>query len=674
MNGKDLPLLALFALTLSLPAIGLAVQQEKAGKIVSPGRTVTVTEVYLPMDTDRGGLFLTRFDTEPSEEELSALQSNGLELLEYLGDLTYWARLEEGSTFPSLPGSASAVRAVPEDKITLPAQRILAREKADRPRKWIVSFFGGTSIGEAKRLLKKVDAKLLDDRMLFGNRMLIELPSEAVRGLASSELVCLIELPPGRKQTKNATAAKLTLADYARRVFSVDGTGVRIGIWDGGKVENHTDLAGRVVIAQDVTRSSHATHVAGTIAGSGAGEPKATGMAPGAVIVSYDYEDDVPTEISSARDTYGIHLANNSWGYTIGWEYDDNEGRWEWWGSDEFGYYHSESAAYDQLIYKKKVTIVFAAGNDREDTGPSDGSYYDAIQEKEITSDNPPPPDGPYSVIDLCASAKNVIAVGATDKINQMSGFSSWGPTQDGRIKPEVTATGVRLFSTVLNNNYDISSGTSMSTPVVTGGIALLYEMVRNGAGGKNPSTAVIRALIAATAQDLGNPGPDYSFGFGLLDFGSATRVVSLDAANNVVVEGAVKKPKRKRTKLYRMKLKRGTKFLKVALAWIDPPAAPGAAETLVNDLDLKITGPKGEGDHLPWTLDGDNPSLPAVRGTNDTDNIELVEVAEPSKGIWTIEVTAARFGKGRKQKFALVVYTDKKIKGQVTELSQAIQ
>ncbi len=643
-------------------------REDDATTIRTPGRAVTVREGLAPADAERGGLLILQFRSEPDERDLEKLRARGVRLGGYLGNGAYWARADAGSALAGLRFVRAAFRPAAADKITPPMARRITLLPPGEAVAITVSFFPGTPMERASGLLEDVGATALDGDMLLGARLRASLPAGTVGRLAASELVRAVE-PLGRsRRALNSTAASRSGIDLARDRFGLSGAGVAVGVWDEGKVDNHPDLAGRLTIAQKAAKSDHATHVAGTIAGSGAGRAQATGMAYGARIVSYDFEGDIPTEISAAARVYKISLSNNSWGYINGWDYNCDKERWEWRTDFWFGHYDSEAAAFDELVYTKGVIIVFSAGNDRSDTGTT-GTYYDADLEQE--QDTPyHPPDGPYRTVDSTGSAKNVIAVGATTSQDAMTGFSSWGPTKDGRIKPEVTADGNRLLSTYLNGGYTTYSGTSMSAPVVTGGIALLIEQLR-GTTGEAPA-AVVRALIAATAKDLGNVGPDYSFGFGLLNVAAAAEVISEDAEHNTIVESKLKKAKSKRTRYYRFRIRKGTRFLRVALAWIDPPAAPDASLTLVNDLDLRLYRVKNSGqiasERLPWTLDGENPSAPAVRGINDVDNIELVTVDDPLRGEWLIEVHANLFGMYRRQRFALVVYTSRPISGAVEE------
>jgi hypothetical protein len=278
--------------------------------------------------------------------------------------------------------------------------------------------------------------------------------------------------------------------------------------------------------------------------------------------------------------------------------------------------------------------------------------------------------------------AKNVILAGATDYRDRMTDFSCWGPTGDGRLRPDVVAKGDNLVSPTSNNTYGVYSGTSMAAPVVTGGLALLLEHYNNLYNG-SLTPAQARALIAISAKDLGRKGPDYSYGFGLFDVTAATEIITAHGKHNLILSDSVRKVKKKKNRrpvYYRFEVPSGVKLLKVILCWADPPGpilTNKSKSVLVNDLDIKLYWIKEKKKRTrvktyePWILDPLNPANTAKRGTNSIDNIEMVEVNRPKKGTWYIEVNGTKFGEGRKQDFALIVYTDSPIEGSVEKADQ---
>src|SRR5258706_13947794 len=179
-------------------------------------------------------------------------------------------------------------------------------------------------------------------------------------------------------------------------------------------------------------------------------------------------------------------------------------------------------------------TIVKAAGNDRGDSGPG-----------------PQPRDGPYDCIPTFGNAKNIVTVGSVNKMAgsyagpssvSMSSFSSWGPTDDGRIKPDLVAPGVALFSASAGSDYDYAtfSGTSMATACVTGSLTLLQQLYHRLH--KNYlRSSTLKAIVIHSARETGpTQGPDYMFGWGLLNMEAASTILLEEDAENIKVIDSV--------------------------------------------------------------------------------------------------------------------------------------
>ena len=283
-----------------------------------------------------------------------------------------------------------------------------------------------------------------------------------------------------------------------------------------------------------------------------------------------------------------------------------------------------------------------------DDPGDQDqtGHYHppDFVNEQVDLHD----PDPDYTSIDPISVSKNIISVGAVDDTGGMSSFSSWGPTEDGRVKPDIVANGVGLTSTwpagIIcpgSDTYDTHcsfSGTSMAAPVVTGAIALIIQRYKE-VFGHAPSPAMVKALIINTASELGTIGPDYSFGWGLLDAKAAINLI--DDGHTYLKTHSLSNAE---TREYSLNVSSASKVLKVSVAWTDPAGSPSAEMVLENDIDLELIDPS-EGIHMPWTLDKSNPSAAATRDrVNTVDNVEQVLVNFPEEGAWTSGPRALAF------------------------------
>jgi subtilisin family serine protease len=620
-----------------------------------------------PNTNNRGGLYIVEFRGEPDDAQLALLADRGIKLVDHFGKNRFWVRASSAAEMDGLEFVKKAASPKISDKVDLPLTFAIGSARQSDKLETIITFFDDVTEREASALVASAGGTVLGKGMLYGNRMMVEMPSGAVARLAENNLVRAVEAGQREKILPNLRSAEVASVVQTRTDYGLYGSGVTGGIWDGGAVGSHPDLAGRVILGEKSKVSDHATHVAGTIAGSGLIRPDAEGMAPESKLISFNFNGDVPSEMAEAVKDYGISFSNNSWSYNNGWYYHSILKLWIWFGDYYFGRYTSESAAYDKLVYDTNLVIMFAAGNDRADKGPKDYSvkYLDLTIGR--GNDVPRPADGPYCSIDVTGSAKNVITVGAVNNKGRMTSFSSWGPTRDGRIKPEVCTVGTGVLSTLPDGTYASWSGTSMATPATSGAVALLFEQYRKVIG-RNPSAAEVRALLVATAIDTGTKGPDYSNGFGLLDIHEAAALVESSPEKGLIIRDSVRKAKSARTKQYTFEVAPGTKQLKVALAWIDPPAQPNADKALVNDLDLRLYPAEGGEAQLPWVLDPARPKAAATKGDNDVDNIELVEISTPRSGKWTIEVSADTLNKGQRQEFALVVFADQEILGKVSE------
>ena len=258
---------------------------------------------------------------------------------------------------------------------------------------------------------------------------------------------------------------------------------------------------------------------------------------------------------------------------------------------------------------------------------------------------------GGYDTLSQFMVAKNILAVGAVADIPggytapadvQVTAFSSFGPTDDGRIAPHVVANGANLFSSIATNDtaYDSFSGTSMAAPSVSGSLNLWTELYEQLHPAASPMWASTRKGIAIhTADEAGSqPGPDYRHGFGL--FNAASGATLIDDNSDSTTRPFIKEVSLVDGDFIEFGVRSiGGEPLRVTICWTDPAGTPPADSVdptnsmLVNDLDLRVT--QGTDDHFPWRLDGANPTAAATRnGDNDVDNVEQVVIDAPGAGV----------------------------------------
>ena len=323
--------------------------------------------------------------------------------------------------------------------------------------------------------------------------------------------------------------------------------------------------------------------------------------------------------------------------------------------------------------------IVKAAGNDRNEIGPPPGEEYTVIDQDGkflFTSTLPRQGDcapAGYDCMPGASVAKNILTVGAVDDLLggyslfagpssvQMADFSAWGPTDDGRIKPDLVGNGIFLFSAWPDYPYyALAAGTSMSAPNVTGSLVLLQQHYENLNGtGNFMRSATLKALVIHTADEAGvADGPDYEFGWGLLNTKNAAKVISGNGGAHRIIEGSLADGT---ADTIEISASDPNALVSATLVWTDPPGTPVALSLdpldsmLVNDLDLRVQ--KGTATYMPWVLNPASPADPAITGDNIRDNVEQVITGADGAGSYYVEVShKGTLADGESQDYSLVI------------------
>jgi hypothetical protein len=448
----------------------------------------------------------------------------------------------------------------------------------------------------------------------------------------------------------------------------------KLGVWDeGSPLLTHKELIGRITQKDRNTEVVlHSTHVAGIVMSKGL-NPLSKGMAYNVKgILDYDWNSDL-SEMSAAAAN-GLLISNHSYGTVAGWDQNtDSANRWEYNGrfneneDYRFGVYDFDAQIHDSIAYNApNYLIIAAAGNNRYYAGPPVGETYWRRNEAgkmynagarpaDISSNNS------YGSIVTEKNAKNVLTVGAVFGIPSgynkkedvvMSDFSSWGPTDDGRIKPDIVAQGVSVYAPITTNDssYGYKDGTSMAAPGAAGSLLLLQELSHrftlNGAP-RILKSATVKGLAIHTVNEAGlYPGPDYKFGWGLLNIAEAAQVLNTALTNNnsansphFVYENTLLNGE---SKSYTFTAS-GTRPVKATIVWTDLKGSSSdvlndANPELINDLDLVIT--QGNKTFNTWNLTPSSPDNQAFKGLNNIDNVEKVEVDTSLVGaIYTVTI-----------------------------------
>ncbi|MCP5489360.1 MAG: S8 family serine peptidase [Verrucomicrobia bacterium] len=415
--------------------------------------------------------------------------------------------------------------------------------------------------------------------------------------------------------------------------YLLNGTGIKVGVWDAGSVRRtHQEFTlNRVTNVDAVATDDHSTHVAGTISAAGI-SAAARGMATNVFVVSYDWNSDYAEMTSAgaatATQSNKVPISNHSYGYDA--------------GTSDMGVYNDEAVTVDSLLVGLPYYLPFWAAGNEQDLLTSKGGYQS---------------------ITYLGLAKNLITIGAVNDAvsgtNRSLGgasiayFSSLGPSDDGRIKPDIVANGIDLYSTIDTSDtaYDSYSGTSMATPSAAGSSALLAQLYQREFFGQFMRASMLKALLIHTADDLGRPGPDYMFGWGLINTKAAADVILAhknSPGSPKMIEGTLTPSARAFTNEFTWN---GTSPIRATLAWTDPAGTAQADNSrtpvLRNNLDLRIVAPDGSTVYQPYVMpfvgNWSDASMTnaAITGSNYVDNVERVDLDSPTQaGLYKVVVS----------------------------------
>ncbi len=441
-------------------------------------------------------------------------------------------------------------------------------------------------------------------------------------------------------EVSNASRAN-TLYSNGVLDLGIAGEGMQVGLWDEGIARTtHNEFDNRITIADDAEYvSSHATRVMGTLIASGH-KRKAKGVAYKANALSSNWIRDRIEVIEAAAN--GLLLSNHSYGLHTG-----NIPDWY------FGSYIRVSQDWDKIMYNAPYYLmVSAVGNSqksRDNESPISGKDTDG-----------------FDLMLGFTTAKNGITVAAADididsygelKNASVTKYSSFGPIDDGRIKPDLASTGSFIYSTSYKDDksYDTSSGTSMATPGVTGSLLLLqqyYERLHD----TYMKASTVKGLALHTADDVNEPGPDYTMGWGVMNAKKAAEVIVNNEYNSLLLEETLVAGES-----FTITVNANEKeALMASVSWTDPAsdfinrgALNDITPALVNDLDIRIT--KNEETYYPWKLSAAQAAAQAKRGDNLVDPFEKIEIDNAS-GSYTITITHKGSLLEDHQNFSLIV------------------
>lgn len=453
----------------------------------------------------------------------------------------------------------------------------------------------------------------------------LELDPENLSILLDKGYVKYIEEKYAPGEPENFTARTNHRVNYLQGgepSLNYDGSGIMIAHNDAGEIDYHIDFQGRFSQnANGGAGSDHGDHTAGTISGAGNRDPRGIGMAPGADMFYRNY----PNNLNDADNVYSsinARLTSNSFSNGCN------------------GGYSTWSQQLDKDAFDNPLMLhVFSSGNNGNSSCAV--NYGAGIGWGNITGGH--------------KQAKNVVTVGNLNRTDAINSSSSRGPASDGRIKPDICAVGTSVYSTTDANGpstYNVKTGTSMSCPGVTGTLAVLMEAYKDLNNGNEANGALLKGIIQNTAEDLGNPGPDFIYGYGRINAIRAYEVIEAGsfASDSLGNNDSLS---------FNFNIPANTVNAKFFLIWADPQASPNAARDLVNDLDLSV---EFEGASFqPWVLDP-NPTVAslnanATRGRDSLNNMEQVTLSNPNSGLATLKVKGYNIPSGKQTFYVIAAY-----------------
>ncbi len=563
---------------------------------------------------------LVQFNKLPSVAIRQKLGAAGIELHTYLPDRAFLCSINSNFDFSRAKNfDIISINTLPTFyKINDEVIAYKASANKTQAQAIALTYFENLDKATVTAALKKAGAFILKQKSLADGMVLIEYNKAVIDSVAALPFIISMEMQLLQDQLLNDTsrAAHAVTGLNAQAGKNLNGKGVTIGVGDDADISTHIDFAGRLISRTPGPPSNHGTHTSGTSAGAGIINPKYRGMASKATIINQYFSDIIFNAAAYITD-YNMVATNNSY-------HTANNGC-----SGERVYNSLSRYADAQMYNNDKLQHVFASGND----GAQTCSPY---------------PTSFGTVKSGWQCSKNILTVGALNVTNNtIASFSGRGPTQDGRIKPEITADGVSVRSSISFNRYGYNSGTSMACPAVTGSVALMYERYRQTHTGADPKSALIKAIACNTAEDLGNAGPDYTYGFGMLNTRRAVEAIDSSRyfLNTVAGENG---------STHNITVPANTRQLKVMLYWNDAAASSSALPSLVNDLDLTVIEPSTTL-RRPLILNSASGSVNnvAVEGSDHINNIEQVVINNPVAGVYTASVYGFNVPSGS-QEYAL--------------------
>lgn len=572
-----------------------------------------------------------QFEEIPRQSQQEAIKQSGLQLLEYIPNNTYLAAIptnyDLGQLIPY--GIRSIMPVDPFTKIDPLLSEAPYPDWALNGDRIKLTIMHQPSLAETsvRNALLQEGFSILSSSTNYPIITLM-VPTERIQEVAAMPFVTYVEpieapAVPDDFNGRGIQRANAIDTDFpSNRQY--DGSGINIMVRDDGAIGPHIDFKGRMNSASSgASTGTHGDGVAGIFVGAGNLDPTVKGMAPGAFLYVLSYQANFLDNTLPLHQTDSVMITNSS--YSNGCN---------------AGYTGITQTVDQQIFDNKNLMHCFSAGN----SNGGCSSYGAGNQWGNIT--------GGHKI------GKNVIATANLDAVGNLQTSSSRGPASDGRIKPDISAHGAGQRSTNPNNGYQSFGGTSAAAPSMAGVLTQLYHAYRELNNNDYPNSGLMKAILMNSANELGNIGPDYKYGWGLVNGRRALDILEKDYfLSDTLTQG--------NTNMHTISVPAGTQQVRIMTYWMDPQGSPASALALVNNLNMTVTDPVGTV-HNPWVLD-ETPNavtldLPATTGVDNLNNVEQVLLNSPAAGSYTVTVNGFAVPQGPQEYFVVYVFVPDEI------------
>ena len=570
---------------------------------------------HLPVHTEPLEV-LIHFSTLPTAAQKASLKQQGITLMDYVPDNTYVALVKPLAAKEAVMAAPvySIIDIKPDWKADPYVWDNVASQKGTVQA--LISFYPGIDAAEIRQFIARTGGSVVSSPFEQYGSYKVSISGAKLHSVAQwygvRYMSQVTDIVPLDLQSRPAVKGNVAVASPLMGGYGLTGAGVTVGVGDNSSGIYHADINDRIVNFNPGPLSNHGEHVNGIVGGAANIDPLAAGMASHVQLIDHLYDLILPATGALYHD-YNMTITNNS--------YEIVEGNCGYAGT-----YDVYSQFLDTLsVQYPFVQHVFASGND--------GSHNCM-----------PYPPGFATVGGGYQPAKDIIVVGSITDFLYQASDESRGPVKDGRIKPDIVAIGLGAYSTVGIDNYEWAAGTSMASPQVAGGLALLTQHYKELSFGVQPRADVLKTLLLNGAMDLGNPGPDFTYGFGVMDLNRSLQMMdNLHYTSNTIANGD--------SQTINITVPANTGQLKVMLCWNDVPASPVATKALVNDLDLSVSDPASSiylplvPDHTPGNVNN-----VATQQADHLNNVEQVTINSPAAGTYAVKVKGYSIPSGPQQ------------------------